>query len=128
MRLLLDTHAFLWFLLDDVQLSATARNLIIDSSNEIEISPATYWEIAIKISIGKYSLPEPFEQFMEREITTNQFRVLHIEPKHVTPLTTLPFHHRDPFDRLLIAQAMVEQIPIVSSDSVMDDYPITRLW
>lgn len=128
MRLLLDTQAFLWFLLDDPQLSATARKLIIDPLNDIEISPATYWEIAIKISISKYSLPEPFEQFMEREIVSNQFRILHIEPRHTTPLTTLPFHHRDPFDRLLIAQAMVEQIPIVSSDSAMDAYPITRLW
>ena len=68
MRLLLDTHAFLWFLLDDPQLSATARDLIADPNNDIEISPATYWEIAIKISIGKYSLPEPFQFFMEREI------------------------------------------------------------
>lgn len=110
MRLLLDTHTFLWFLLDDEQLSETARNLIIDPKNDIEISPATYWEIAIKISLNKYSLPEPFEQFMNREIVANQFRILNIEPRHATPLTMLPFHHRDPFDRLLIAQAMVEQI------------------
>jgi PIN domain nuclease of toxin-antitoxin system len=128
MRLLIDTHAFLWFLLDDAQLSAAARNLIIDPYNDIEISPATYWEIAIKISINKYSLPEPFGQFMEREITANQFRILHIEPRHVMPLTTLPFHHRDPFDRLLIVQAIVEQIPIISGDSALDDYAVTRLW
>ncbi len=128
MRLLLDTHAFLWFLLDDPQLSANAKSLVVDPSNDIEISPATYWEIAIKISINKYSLPEPFEQFMEREIAANNFRILHIEPRHTSPLVTLPFHHRDPFDRLMIAQAMVENIPIVSRDSVMDAYPVTRLW
>jgi PIN domain nuclease of toxin-antitoxin system len=127
-RLLLDTHAFLWFLLDEPKLRVTARSLIADPNNEIEVSPATYWEIAIKIALRKYALPEPFEAFMEREIVINDFRILPIELKHVAILTTMPFHHRDPFDRLLIAQAMVEQIPIVSGDSAFDAYPITRLW
>ena len=111
MRLLLDTHAFLWFILDDPKLSVTAKELIVDPSNDIEISPATYWEIAIKISLGKYELPESYEMFIEREIVTNEFRVLPIEPKHTAALTALPFHHRDPFDRLLIAQAMIERMP-----------------
>jgi len=127
-RLLLDTHAFLWFILDDPLLSQTARNLLAAPSNEIEISPATYWEIAIKISIGKYSLADPLPVFLEREITANQFHILHLEPRHVAPLTTLPFHHRDPFDRLIIAQAMVEQIPVVSIDAAFDAYPVKRLW
>jgi len=127
-RLLLDTHTFLWFLLDDPQLSTTARNLMIEPTNDIEVSPATYWEIAIKISLGKYELPEPYDIFIEREITTNDFRILPIEPKHTAVLTTLPFHHRDPFDRLLIAQAMVEAIPILSIDPAFDAYPVTRLW
>ena len=118
MRLLLDTHAFLWFILDEPQLSATARALIADPGNEIDVSPATYWEIAIKIRLGKYILPDPFQEFMEREIAINRFNILHIEPRHVAPLTILPFHHKDPFDRLLVAQAMVEQIPLVSNDSV----------
>lgn len=128
MRLLLDTHALLWFLLDDKQLSATAEALIVDPANDIEISPASYWEIAIKISIGKYHLPELLEIFFEREIAANAFRILAIEPRHVAPLTSLPFYHRDPFDRLLIAQAIVESIPIVSGDPALDDYPVTRLW
>lgn len=128
MRLLLDTHAFLWFILDDPQLSNTADTLIADPNNEVEISPASYWEIAIKISLGKYSLPEPYETFIEREIAANDFRILHIEPKHTAVLTGLPFHHRDPFDRLLIAQATVEGIPIVSNDPKFDKYAITRLW
>jgi PIN domain nuclease of toxin-antitoxin system len=128
MRLLLDTHTFLWFILDELSLSAAARNLIIDPLNEIEISPATYWEVAIKVGIGKYSLAEPVELFFERELAMNQFRILPIEPRHVAPLTTLPMHHRDPFDRLMIAQAMVEQIPIVSADAIFDAYPIQRLW
>jgi PIN domain nuclease of toxin-antitoxin system len=128
MRLLLDTHSFLWFLLDDPKLSKTAKDSIADPNNDIEISPASYWEIAIKISLNKYSLPESYEQFMERELATNQFRILPIEPKHTAALTSLPFHHRDPFDRLIIAQAMVEQIPVVSGDEAFAVYPVTCIW
>lgn len=128
MRLLLDTHAFLWFILDDPQLSAQATSLIVEPDNDILISPASYWEMAIKISLNKYSLPEPYESFMERELATNDFRVLPIEPKHTAALVTLPFHHRDPFDRLLVAQAMVERIPLISHDLRLDAYPISRRW
>ena len=128
MRLLLDTHTFLWFLLDDPQLSPIARDYIVDPTSDIEVSPATYWEIAIKISLGKYALPEPYDIFIEREITVNDFHILPIEPKHTAVLTTLPFYHRDPFDRLLIAQAMVEDIPILSIDPAFDAYPIIRQW
>lgn len=128
MKLLLDTHAFLWFILNDPLLSVSAAGLIADPNNEIEISPASYWEIAIKISIGKYSLGEPVADFFEREIAVNQFRILPIEPRHVAPLAMMPFHHRDPFDRLIIAQAMIEQIPVVSADAAFDKYSVTRLW
>jgi PIN domain nuclease of toxin-antitoxin system len=127
-RLLLDTHTFLWFILDEPGLSAKADALITDPENEVEISPATYWELAVKISIGKYSLPEPFQAFMEREIAMNDFRILHVEPRHTAALITMPFHHRDPFDRLIIAQASVEQVAVVSGDSAFDAYGITRLW
>jgi PIN domain nuclease of toxin-antitoxin system len=127
-RLLLDTNAFLWFLLDDPKLRVTARSLIADPNNEIGVSPATYWEIAIKIALREYALPEPFEVSMDREITINDFHILHSELKHIAILTTMPFHHRDPFDRLLIAQATIEQIPIVSNDTAFDPYPVTRLW
>ena len=128
MRSLLDTHSFLWFLLDDPNLSQTAKDSIADPDNDIEISPASYWEIAIKISLKKYSLPEPYEQFMERELATNQFRILPIEPKHTAALTSLPFHHRDPFDRLIIAQAMVERVPVISGDEAFAAYPVTCIW
>ncbi|MGH7200976.1 MAG: type II toxin-antitoxin system VapC family toxin [Planctomycetaceae bacterium] len=124
----MDTHAFLWFVLDDPRLSNAAEALMTDPSNELEISPASYWEIAIKIGLGHYALSEPYQTFMEREIATNQLRTLHIEPKHTAVLTTLPLHHRDPFDRLLAAQALVEQIGIVSADSRMESYGVTRLW
>ena len=128
MRLLLDTHAFLWFLLDDPKLSMAAKDLIDDPGNDIGISPATYREIAIKVSLRKYELPEPFELFIEREISINDFHILRIEPKHTAALTRTPFHHRDPFDRLPIAQAMVEHIPLVSADPAFDAYATTRLW
>lgn len=128
MRMLLDTHAFLWFLLDDPKLSTTARNAIVDPDNDIAISPATYWEIAIKIRLNKYTLPEPYEAFMEREIVTNQFHILPIVPRHTAVLTNLPFYHRDPFDRLIIAQAMVEQMPVISGDAAFAAYPVTRIW
>ena len=128
MRLLLDTHSLLWFLLNDLRLSAAANGLIADAHNDIEISPASYWEIAIKISLGKDSLPERYEVFVEREIAANDFRILPIIRKHTAALTAMPFHHRDPFDRLLIAQAIVEVIPIVSADPTFDAYPIRRLW
>jgi PIN domain nuclease of toxin-antitoxin system len=128
MRLLLDTHAFLWFVLGDAQLRSTARSYIPDSAHAKLISPASYWEIAIKVSLGKYRLNASYELCMQRGIEGNGFEILPIEPKHTVALTALPFHHRDPFDRLLIAQAMVEQVPIVSRDTAFHAYPITRLW
>ena len=109
-------------------MSETARQLIADGGNEIAISPASYGEIAIKIGLGKYVLPEPYDSFMERELGNNDFQILPILPRHTGLLTTLPHHHRDPFDRLLVAQAISEAIPLISNDSVLDVYPIQRLW
>ena len=111
MRLLLDAHAFLWFVLGDRQLSDTVKAHMLDPGHTKLVSPANYWEIAIKISLGKYTLHEPYEAFMQRGIASNGFRILPIEPSHTAVLTTLPFYHRDPFDRLLIAQAMAETLP-----------------
>lgn len=128
MRLLQDTHAFLWFVLNDPQLSATALQLISDPGNDVLISPASYWEIAIKVGLRTLDLHAPYDDFMQRGIVGNDFEILPIEPRHTSVLTTLPLHHRDPFDRLMVAQAMVEGIPLVSADAVLDQYPITRLW
>ncbi|MCK6513165.1 type II toxin-antitoxin system VapC family toxin [Myxococcota bacterium] len=128
MRVLLDTHTFLWFVLDDPQLSSTAKILIQDSANDVEVSPASYWEIAIKIRLGKYVLSQPYQSFMETQIAANDFRVLPIEPRHTALLTTMPFHHKDPFDRLLVAQALNEDIPIISVDVQFDSYGVKRLW
>ncbi len=128
MRLLLDTHAFLWFITDDPQLSTVAKGHISDANNEVLVSPASYWEIAIKVRLGKYPLSVPYETFITRGIEGNGFKVLPIEPRHTSVLTTMPFHHRDPFDRLIVAQAQVEQVPIVSVDAILDTYGVTRLW
>jgi PIN domain nuclease of toxin-antitoxin system len=128
MNLLLDTHTLLWFVLGDEQLSAAARQLIEDATNPKFVSPAAYWEIAIKISIGKYALNEPYETFLDRAIRQNGFLILPIEPRHTALLINMPFHHRDPFDRLIIAQAVVEGLAIVSADPVFDAYSVQRLW
>jgi PIN domain nuclease of toxin-antitoxin system len=128
MRLLLDTHTFLWFVLNDPQLSTSAKALIEDPANDILISPASYWEIAIKVGLKKLDLFAPYDDFMHRGIVGNDFEIIPIEPKHTSILTTLPLHHKDPFDRLLAAQAMVEGTPIVSVDVAFDPYGVTRLW
>jgi len=128
MILLLDTQALLWFVWDDPQLSAVAKGLIEDPDNRKLVSIASCWEIAIKVSIGKLNLGEPSRTFLGREITDNNFELLPISLEHATAVETLPFHHRDPFDRLLIAQAILENAPILSADSAFDPYPITRLW
>lgn len=128
MRFLLDTHTLVWAYTNDPRLSATAAGLIVDPANQCVISPATYWELAIKIATGKPVLTEPFSDFVQHAIFDNGFTILPIEPRHCEPLVTLSFYHKDPFDPLLIAQAMVENIPMVSIDTAFDPYPITRLW
>jgi len=127
-RLLLDTHAFLWFVLNDAQLTLRAKTLVEDPANDIFISPASYWEIAIKVSHKKLDLFATFDDFMRRGIAGNDFIILPIEPKHTAIVATLPFHHKDPFDRLLIAQALAEGIPLISTDSAIDAYGVQRLW
>jgi PIN domain nuclease of toxin-antitoxin system len=128
MNLLLDTHALLWFFWDDPQLSATAKALIEDPANRKLVSRASCWEIAIKVSIGKLNLGEPSGTFLPREVARNLFEILPITLDHATAVESLPLHHRDPFDRLLIAQAMREGIPLVTADPVFDSYPVKRLW
>jgi PIN domain nuclease of toxin-antitoxin system len=127
-KALLDTHAFLWFITDDPKLSARAKATIADPGNEILVSPASYWEIAIKVSLGKYSLSTSYETFITQGIDGNGFAILPIEPKHAAALVNLPFHHRDPFDRLIIAQALVERIGVVGNDVAFDAYSVTRIW
>jgi PIN domain nuclease of toxin-antitoxin system len=127
MKLLLDTHAFLWFIDDSPRLSAQAKALL-ESDVELLISAASLWEIAIKSSLGKLALSQPYETFIPQQLEHNSIEILPIVLEHISAVATLPFHHRDPFDRLLLAQAMVEQLPVVSADTVFDMYAIERLW
>ena len=128
MRLLLDTHSFLWMSLDESKLSEAAREIIADLENDLLLSPASYWEIGIKISTGKYLLSESLDSFVGREVERNDLQILPIEPRHAAEVTRLPFHHRDPFDRMLVAQAIVEKVPIISADVQLDAYGIKRIW
>lgn len=128
MRVLLDTHALYWYIEGDSQLSTTAHTLIRDASNEVLISPASYWEIAIKISLGKWQLNRPYEDFIDIGLNRYGFLILPILPAHTARLIGMPFHHKDPFDRLLAAQALAEEIPLVSADTAFDDYGVTRWW
>jgi len=127
-KLLLDTHSFLWFIMGSPKLGEKARALIEDAGNEKLLSVGSLWEIAIKISLGKLKIAEPFDVLIPRQIETNGIQVLEIDIPHLAALLTLPFHHRDPFDRLLAAQCSAEKLPIVSIDPLFDAYAIQRFW
>ncbi|HBJ33587.1 MAG TPA: PIN domain nuclease [Planctomycetaceae bacterium] len=128
MNLLLDTHAFLWFIGNDSRLSDDAKLAIEAPANQKWVSIASCWEIAIKSGLGKLQLADPVEVFLPREIAANRFSTLPIELRHATFVADLPNHHRDPFDRLLIAQALVESFQIVGCDAAFDAYGVSRLW
>jgi PIN domain nuclease of toxin-antitoxin system len=127
MRLLLDTHAFLWFIDDNPRLSARAKTLL-ESDADILLSAASLWEMAIKVSLGRLTLAQPFDSFLPEQLTKNAVEILPITVAHLGAVAALPFHHRDPFDRLLIAQASVERAPVVSADAAFDAYAVQRIW
>ncbi|HEY7331273.1 MAG TPA: type II toxin-antitoxin system VapC family toxin [Gemmataceae bacterium] len=128
MTLLLDTHTFLWFCQDDPSLSAVAKAMIEDPGNRKLVSVASCWEIAIKAGLGKLILGEPSATYLPNALSRTGFDLLAISLTHVIAVESLPQHHKDPFDRLLICQAQAEGIPIVSTDSHFDAYGIARLW
>lgn len=128
MKYLIDTHAFLWGISAPDQLSPISRKLIENTDNEIYVSSAGLWEIAIKISIGKLRLSSPFEQFISQQLGLNQFYILTASLRHYEAVASLPLYHKDPFDRLMIAQSMIENMPIISIDEKFDLYPIRRIW
>lgn len=128
MKLLLDTHAFLWFIGGSSRLSSSARTVIEASGNERFISAASIFEMAIKISLGKLTVGQPLEEILARETDSGAFSLLPIEVRHVSVLASLPFHHRDPFDRLLAAQSLVDGLVLLSVDEAFEAYGVRRLW
>jgi PIN domain nuclease of toxin-antitoxin system len=127
-RLLLDTHTFLWFIGGSEELSRAARGLIEDPNNQRLLSVASLWEMAIKVSLGKLKLDLSFVELAEREIRGNAIELLVIRPDHLDELAKLPFHHRDPFDRMIVAQGLAEDIPIISRDRAFESYSAKVLW
>jgi len=127
-RLLLDTHALLWFIVDDAKLSPKARAAIADPRNERLLSPICLLEIALKARLGKLSLSRLFGAMFPTQLTLNRIALLPIEVSHLEPLTLMPMIHRDPFDRLLASTAVVEGVVLVSADATFDSYGVNRLW
>lgn len=126
--LLLDTHAFLWFIDNDPRLSPTAAQRIADPDERVLVSVVSAWEIVIKLGTGKLTLDRPLRELWPESMAVNGFDVLDVTSEHVLRLEPLPLHHRDPFDRLLIAQAVSEDLQVVSADSAFSSYPIQRIW
>ena len=128
MRILLDSHAFLWAITDSSELSATAREALMDTGNDLHLSVASAWELAIKVSIGKLRLQMPLEDLLQSAKLDLGLRILPIELAHALAVQNLAFHHRDPFDRLLLAQAKVNGLSLLSRDAIFDHYEIQRIW
>jgi len=128
MRILLDTHTFLWWITDDQRLSSHSIELISDGNNELLFSAASGWEIAIKAGLGRLDIPEPLDRFVSEQLSRNHIGVLPVQLSHALHVFTLPQAHRDPFDRLLVAQAQVEGLSILSSDKRLSDYDVDVLW
>jgi PIN domain nuclease of toxin-antitoxin system len=128
MRLLVDTHTFLWFVAGDPALSRTARALLDDPGNDLLLSIASPWEVAVKVGTGKLTVGRPVNDFFALYLPKTRTALLPVSLDHVGAVATLPRHHGDPFDRLIISQAMVENIAIVSVDAEFDAYPIVRRW
>ena len=128
MKVLLDTSTFLWLAADDPSLSARAKKIFLDNANDCLLSIVSIWELAIKTSLNKLTLPHSVEKFVLAQLHANDIQQLPIHFRHVARVEALPFHHRDPFDRLIISQAIEEKIPILSPDKHFDVYPVRRLW
>lgn len=128
MNVLLDTHAFLWFIEGSPRLSVRARELIRDPETELVLSIASLWEIAIKASIVRLTLLRPFDELVPDQLARHEIVLSPIDVRHLFQLMHLERHHGDPFDRMLIAQAIAERLPIISGDTAFDAYPVTRMW
>lgn len=128
MKALLDTHAFLWWITDNPQLSSTVKYILSNRSNQIFFSAASGWEIAIKAQVGKLDLPSNPEIYIAEQLEINSFQILPIELKHSLQTYYLPNHHKDPFDRILVAQSQVENLPLLTRDGKISLYEINIIW
>ena len=128
MKALLDTHTFLWWITDDQRLSYRVREIISDSTNEVLFSVASSWEIAIKARLGRLQLPDDPEIFIPEQLELNAIEVLPVQIEHALHVYQLPSHHLDPFDHLLIAQAQLEKLPILTADPLISRYPVEVIW
>jgi len=128
MNLLLDTHVLIWSTGNPERLSENVRKLLLDTNNSWVVSIASVWEIQIKYQLGKLNLSLPLPSLIETQQRVNKLRILPIELTHIYALDGLPNHHRDHFDRIVIAQAIVENIPLLSIKTVFDTYPVQKIW
>ncbi len=128
MKYLLDTHSLLWITSDSKRISDRVKRIYRNESYEIFFSAASIWELAIKISLKKLSIYQELSLFVKEHIIDNNIQILKVIPIHLYPVQSLPFHHRDPFDRLLVAQCLTENITLISKDKVFDKYSIKRVW
>jgi PIN domain nuclease of toxin-antitoxin system len=126
MRVLLDTHVFLWALTDPDKLSSAARKTI--STSDLFWSAASVWETLIKVQVGKLPLPLPVGDYLTSKMLANGVSVLPVSLQHVLRIEELEMHHRDPFDRILIAQSIEEKMPLVTADPTMESYPVEQIW
>jgi PIN domain nuclease of toxin-antitoxin system len=128
MKALLDTHAFLWWITDDPQLSSEVRKILSDTENTIYLSAASGWEMAIKAKHGKLKLPDNISDFLFEQISVNAFEELPVKMNHALHVYTLPDLHRDPFDRLLISQSQLEMLPVITMDRLFRMYNVDIIW
>ncbi len=128
MNLLLDTATFLWVITDDPELSPRARELFVDSANEVYLSSVSAWEIAIKYSLGRLPLPEPPERLIPFQRQQHGIESLQLEEDSALHLTRLPPLHKDPFDRMLVCQAIVHGLVILTPDALVNQYPVRTIW
>jgi PIN domain nuclease of toxin-antitoxin system len=128
MKLLLDTHVLIWWSLDSAKLTKKIYELLTDPDNTLVVSIASIWEMQVKVQLGKLDLDKKVSELIAHQQQVNNLGILQIDPVHVYALENLPNEHRDPFDRIIIAQSIVEAIPLLSADKVFDRYPVERIW
>lgn len=128
MNILLDTHTLIWWSLETHKLSISARSLLEDVENNLFVSVVSIWEMQIKNQMGKLTLIMPLPEIIESQKETNNLQILPLELSHIYTLKDLPYYHRDPFDRILIAQAVFEKMPLLSIDEIIDAYSVQRIW